>query len=400
MGEPQLQFRQSDHAFAVGYHDLHPDPTLNYQMNRFSDGSDEMAREMAAAALRIHNYTDYTRTFLGLSDAAYSAHRVLHSALYLRSAEFFMGPHDARKAPARRTFIERMRDSFHVTESSYHLIPYRDGDLAGYRLSAQNPRATVLMFGGFDSYVEEMFAWQLHLVANGYDVISFDGPGQGFALEESGIPMTEEWHRPVAAVINHFAVRDVTLFGISLGGCLAIRGAARDPRVLRVVCDDILTDFTAVCLRQLRPAKRAALRALMAMHARSAVNTLIDTQMKRSLVTQWGVQQGIHVTGTGSSYDFLRSATRLETLSISDQVTQDVLLMAAEEDHYVPGNQFIAQLGLLSQARSVTGRLFTRAEQAQNHVQVGNVGLALDVFLRWMAGLDDRDERLTSGARK
>ena len=138
----------------------------------------------------------------------------------------------------------------------------------------------------------------------------------------------------------------------------------------------------------------------MAMRARSAVNAMIKIQMKRSLVTQWGVQQGIHVTGTASSYDFLRSATRLETLTISDQVTQDVLLMAAEEDHYVPVEQFVAQLGLLPQARSVTGRLFTRAEQAQNHVQVGNVGLALDVFLRWMAGLDGRDERLISGAVK
>ena len=233
MSEPRVEFHQGSHAFAVGFHDVHPDPTLNYQMNRFSDGSAEMVGEMAAVAPRIENYSDYTREFLDLSDAACSARRVLHSALYLRSAEFFMLPDDSRKAPARRTFIGRMRDSFQVTEASCHRIPYPDGDLAGYRLSADNPRATVLMFGGFDSYIEEMFAWQLHLVANGYDVISFDGPGQGFALEESGIPMTEEWNRPVAAVVDHFAVRDVTLFGISLGGCLAIRdprSAIRDPR--------------------------------------------------------------------------------------------------------------------------------------------------------------------------
>jgi len=42
----------------------------------------------------------------------------------------------------------------------------------------------------------------------------------------------------------------------------------------------------------------------------------------------------------------------------------------------------------------VTARVFTRQEQAQNHVQVGNVGLSVRVMLD---GLDERDRRL-SGA--
>lgn len=35
----------------------------------------------------------------------------------------------------------------------------------------------------------------------------------------------------------------------------------------------------------------------------------------------------------------------------------------------------------LTSARSVTGRVFTTDEYAQNHCQVGNVKLALDVIL-------------------
>jgi hypothetical protein len=34
--------------------------------------------------------------------------------------------------------------------------------------------------------------------------------------------------------------------------------------------------------------------------------------------------------------------------------------------------------------RSLTARLFTRAEQAQNHCQVGNLELALDVIVTWI----------------
>jgi len=32
----------------------------------------------------------------------------------------------------------------------------------------------------------------------------------------------------------------------------------------------------------------------------------------------------------------------------------------------------------------VTGRLFTRAEQAHQHCQVGNLGLAVDFMLDWI----------------
>ena len=35
----------------------------------------------------------------------------------------------------------------------------------------------------------------------------------------------------------------MSLMGCSLGGCLALRAAAGEPRIRRVICDDILTDF-------------------------------------------------------------------------------------------------------------------------------------------------------------
>jgi hypothetical protein len=38
----------------------------------------------------------------------------------------------------------------------------------------------------------------------------------------------------------------------------------------------------------------------------------------------------------------------------------------------------------LTAAPSVSARVFTEAEQAQNHCQVGNQGLALQVILGWL----------------
>ena len=71
------------------------------------------------------------------------------------------------------------------------------------------------------------------------------------------------------------------------------------------------------------------------------------------------------------------SLARFETAEASASIGQDVLLLAGSEDHYVPVQQWRDQIGKLSKARSITARLFTRSESAQNHCQVGNFGLAL-----------------------
>ena len=41
-------------------------------------------------------------------------------------------------------------------------------------------------------------------------------------------------------------------------------------------------------------------------------------------------------------------------------------------------------MGGLTNALSLTGRIFTTEEQPQNHCQVGNLKLALDVNLGWV----------------
>jgi hypothetical protein len=50
----------------------------------------------------------------------------------------------------------------------------------------------------------------------------------------------------------------------------------------------------------------------------------------------------------------------------------------------VPLGQLGGQIQTLTNARSVTARVFTRAESAQNHCQIGNLGLASQVILAWL----------------
>jgi hypothetical protein len=115
--------------------------------------------------------------------------------------------------------------------------------------------------------------------------------------------------------------------------------------------------------------------------------------MTRSLLLDWMVKLAIHNTGVETTYEMLKHYQKYETASISPRLTQDVLLTAGAEDHYIPVHQLPDQIATLTHVRSLTARLFTRAEQAQNHVQVGNMGLAFRIMIDWMTGLGPIERR-------
>src|ERR1700678_1027149 len=87
--------------------------------------------------------------------------------------------------------------------------------------------------------------------------------------------MTPDWHGPVSAVLDAFGLYDVTLVGISLGGCLVMHAAASEPRVRRVVAWDTLTDFYTCMTRTLPPALR--------MLADKAVNADAESKFELAL---------------------------------------------------------------------------------------------------------------------
>lgn len=74
--------------------------------------------------------------------------------------------------------------------------------------------------------------------------------------------------------------------------------------------------------------------------------------------------------------------------SHSEKVTQDVLLLAEENDEFQRPVLLEKQRQALTNARSVSTRLFTEEEHAEQHCQMGNLKLALDVMGQWLEELD------------
>jgi pimeloyl-ACP methyl ester carboxylesterase len=379
----------SSFSFPVGYHDLHPDVSINFQLNRFYGwvGDDSMLTEMRDSVASVNDYPTFTKIILDLGEKALAQNEVLKGAYYLRLAEFFLHFSDPRKLPIRERFVDLILDHFQIPCSAYSRIPFESGWLPAYRLTPAQPKGTLVVFGGFDSYIEEWLPAALVFRDAGYDTILFEGPGQGAALELAHLTMSPEWEKPVKAVLDFFRLDAVTLMGFSLGGGLVIRAAAFEPRVRRVIAYDILTNGLEVGLRPLRPQGQKEILDWLDTENEEAVDKFFADAMAKSLLLDWMMKLAIRNTGVKTPYEMLKHYQKYETASISSLVNQDVLLMAGAEDHYVPVHQLPDQIATLMHVRSLTARLFTRAEQAQNHVQVGNMGLAFRTMIDWMAGL-------------
>lgn len=371
--------------FPVGYYTFHPNVSLNFQLNRFWNwvGDQRMLDELKAVGGRIANYDDWAREMFALSDKALAAGRPLPAAYYSKMAIFFLAPDDARVKPAFQRFLDNVLKENGVTPGNHHQIPYKGKQLSAYRFTPARPRGTIVVFGGYDSYILEWLPMALALRDAGLDTIIFDGPGQGVALDD-GIPMTPDWHLPVAAVADHFALSDFTLLGFSLGGALVMRAAAREPRVSRVIAMDICTDLFEAGTGGFGPTGLSIIADNSEKMPASLVNAAVATVRKSDLLTEWVLAQGAHVMGVASAAEVFHAWRQYITADISSQVTQDVLLMAGAKDHYMPLHMLPDQLMTLTNAHSVTARVFTEAESGQNHCQIGNMGLALKVILGWL----------------
>jgi len=367
----------------IGYHHFHSDVSINFQCNRWVQWIGPSAiDEVTELASRANTYPEFIDAFLALAEQVRAADRTLAGAYYDRAAEFFMTATDPRRPAARARFLQTMRTIYDVAPE---FVPFGSGSMPAYDLQPDRQiGAPIVMFGGFDSYIEEFLPMIASMVDAGRRIVVFEGPGQGSALEDFGLTMIPEWEQPVGAVLDHYGLDDVAAVGISLGGGLVIRAAAFEPRISHAVAFDILDDEFEVVTRQIPRGAGVVLRALLAAHARWLVNSVAYQVASLKPVTQWALQQGMHITGAATPYDFFHSATAVNTRKISHRVRADVLLLAGADDHYVPLKQLWRQAGTLSSARSVTTRIFTAAEQASNHCQLGNIGAAARLMTAWL----------------
>ncbi|MHA1916413.1 MAG: alpha/beta hydrolase family protein [Promethearchaeota archaeon] len=379
-----------DYNFPIGFHDFHKHPNLNFQFNRLvtNGGNFEEVKEVAT---KIEDFDDWKRELIALAEKALAENRLLNSAMYYRTTEFFVSPHDPVKQVLYDKFIELIYKVYDELPEIKVKIPYENSFLPGYHFKNEESKGTIVIFGGYDSLIEESYKSHSYIRDAGYEVIAFEGPGQGAALRNNKLIMTHEWERPVKAVLDHFNLKDIILVGVSLGGYLSLRAAAFEPRISKVVAFGTIYDFFQALTYSGGPEARESTENLLDSNQVDLFDEILQKTMETDLLVNWGVNHGMYVFGVTSPFEYMEKTRLFSTAEISEKITQDVLIMTGSKDHFIPLEMFYKQIEALKNVRSLTTRLFTEKENAASHCQMDNRKLALDVILNWIEQINKRD---------
>ena len=370
-------------VFPVGYHSFHRKQVFNFQLNRGYSLGFTRFEDIEKVGERIHSFEDWKNEMVKLAEKALSKNRLLNAAYYYRAAEFYTFEDTVEKELFYSKFIQYFQASIQEDKNERLKIPYQKGFLPAIRIPQEGKKlGTILLHGGFDSFLEEWYFMMKYLARNGYEVIGFEGPGQGAALREYGLPFDIEWEKPVRAVLDFLHLSDITLFGLSMGGWLCLRAAAFEPRVQRVIASGHAIDYMK-CYPYL--IRAIHLWFLKQKGMIGFMNKMAMQKAKADNIQGWMTRQLMYITQKDNPMEAFEIWLAMNEENIhSEKVTQDVLLLSGSDDHFIPIKMHQKQVEAMVNASSVTDRIFTKEEHAQNHCQIGNIKLLVDTIINWL----------------
>ena len=317
----------------------------------------------------------------------------LRAQNYYRTSEFFLKGDDPRRSDTwmnQKVTFQRALDNLQV---KHHVlkVPYGAHWLKAVYYPCDEPQADkrplIMACNGYDGTIEELYAW-LAKSANerGYNVLLYEGPGQGSVLREQKLTFTPEWSQPTSAVLDHFYANfkepeKVVLIATSFTAIIGMDAAAKDKRIDGYVAFNVWYDF-AETSRSFVP---TFVLWLMDSGYRGLGNALMSFGIKGDTKATWSVNQGMWAFGAedlAGLWDAIRPYTSKHVL---DQVTCDVLLLEGENDHFL---RVTDQLGKtqrgLTNARSVTTVIFKAGEGGEEHCQVGAIMQFQAELFKWI----------------
>lgn len=321
---------------------------------------------------------------------------------YYRTAEFFK-----REAPSVDADVARLsgrsRDTFieaaKLLDTPFELvrIPYEGTTLPGYLFLVDDsgaPRPTIIYNNGFDSTQEESyFAIAAAALLRGYNVLAFDGPGQGAVIREQRLPFRADWEAVITPVVDFALSREevaadaITLFGYSLGGYLVARSAAFDHRVAAIILDDGIYDFNAA----FRKALPAFLVAWIAAGKDALAGPLLKLIARLKTGPRWAMHNGRWTFGVSSAAEFVRLTQKYNLRDCAHLIKASTLVLDAENDQFLKGQPQLVYEVLQCPKKLVT--LYS-SEGAGEHCHMGAMSRLHQTIFDWLdETLDNRQRR-------
>lgn len=356
-------------------------------INRIKDGNfHSWISEWAATADNVSKYADKE-----LESMNYNVARdaFLRASNYYRMAVFYVAHTDPRHTELWKRSKECFHNMIKLMENPIENIEidFEDAKLPGYFISGgEGKRPTLIAMGGFDSTMEEVYCWIGAKASEyGWNCLIFEGPGQWGALKlNPGLIFRYDYDKPVSAVVEYLLTRSdvdkekLALIGYSMGGHLATRAAAFEPRIKACISNTLVVD-----------SGEAARAGLKGLHNAQAIDTMFSLLMRVNAPARWGFQHSQWVLGIEKPHEWIEAYTPFNLKGLENKFKNPILFLFSEDDiinQAAPNSKIV--VGLLEFIISLnckrTTHLFTRKEGASSHCQMGGLSYAHAIIFQWL----------------
>jgi pimeloyl-ACP methyl ester carboxylesterase len=298
-------------------------------------------REWTAAADRVAGYADAS---------AHAGHAISASGAYLRASSYYRAaylplygsPVDPRLVEAFDKEAEAFQKASALMTSPVEPveIPFEGTTLPGYFCrvdESDRSRPTLICTNGYDSTIYELYLDFAAALRRGYNLLLYDGPGQGRPLIKQGLVMRPDWENVVRPVVDYALTRPevdaekIAIMGISLGGYLAPRAASAEHRLAACIADPGLWDMLE------------AMKARLSMLPKDVLDKFpdVDPEVLKPFVEhieatptlRWAVvQRAYWVHGVESLPEYSQISEDYSLKEVAGQIRCPTLLTWAERD--------------------------------------------------------------------
>lgn len=263
-------------------------------------------------------------------------------------------------------------------------IPYQKTTLPGYLIRSECENAPLLIIQtGFDGTKEEIY-FEAGMAARkrGYNVLLFEGPGQGQVIREQHIPYRYDWEKVITPVVNYalsldFIDKDkIALLGISMGGYLVARAVAFEHRIKACIANGGIYDFSENLYQSLPKDLVALIKKNPAKF-----NQIMNEQMTKDVETYWFYQNAMWTMNASTPADVMVKLKAYTLEGVVQMIDCSMLIVDSESDAFLKG-----------QPQKVYDRLtcpktllkFSAETTAQAHCQMGAIAISNESIFAWL----------------
>jgi pimeloyl-ACP methyl ester carboxylesterase len=271
-------------------------------------------------------------------------------------------------------------------------IPYENTELHGFFFrgkSTLRQRPLLILVNGSDGSLLDMWTWgAAGALARGYDCLTFDGPGQGYALWEQKLFFRPDWEKVISPVVDYALSRPevdpkrIAIQGISQGGYWVPRAVAFEKRIAAAIADPGVVDVSTSWNANLPKPMLALLKAGRKAEFGGYLTKLLDPATKSYLYFR------MRPFGFSSYYDTYHAVSEYNLRDVAGRIRCPLLITAPVNESFWPG-QSRQLYDLVSSPKVLVP--FTESEGADLHCEPKGTGLR---DLRTFNWLDDTFKRV------